>query len=58
MNIIIEKLEGGYYHPDMLTDGRIKDGRYGGSGETMFGIDRKTGDWEKDTQKVENFLQY
>jgi hypothetical protein len=37
---IINKLEGGYYHPDMLRDGRIKDSRYGASGETLFGIDR------------------
>lgn len=40
---VISNLEGGYYHPDMLKDGRIRDARYGGSGETMFGIDRKTG---------------
>jgi hypothetical protein len=40
---VIKELEGGYYHPDMLADGRIKDGRYGASGETMYGIDRKTG---------------
>ena len=43
VNTIIDNLEGGYYHPDMLQDGRIKDARYGNSGETMFGIDRKTG---------------
>lgn len=41
--LVIDKLEGGYYHPDMLTDGRIKDKRYKSSGETMFGIDRKNG---------------
>ena len=40
---VIEKLEGGYFHPDMLSDGRVKDKRDKGSGETMFGIDRKTG---------------
>lgn len=40
---VIDNLEGGYYHPDMLKDGRVKDGRYGNSGETMFGIDRKAG---------------
>ena len=39
-NIVIDKLEGGYYHPQMLLDGRVKDSRYGSSGETMFGIDR------------------
>jgi len=45
-NIVIDNLEGGYYHPDMLADGRIKDSRYGASGETMMGMDRKTGGWE------------
>jgi hypothetical protein len=40
---IIDKLEGGYFHPNMLKDGRVKDSRYGNSGETMFGIDRKNG---------------
>lgn len=43
VGVIIDKLEGGYYHPDMLKDGRIKDSRYSNSGETMFGIDRKAG---------------
>lgn len=38
---VIDKLEGGYYHPNMLQDGRVKDSRYGSSGETMLGIDRK-----------------
>jgi len=42
-NFIIDNLEGGYYHPDMLKDGRIKDQRYSSSGETMFGIDRLAG---------------
>jgi hypothetical protein len=40
---VVQELEGGYYHPNMLKDGRVKDQRYAGSGETMFGIDRKTG---------------
>jgi len=40
---IIDTLEGGYYHPDMLKDGRVKDSRYGDSGETMMGIDRRAG---------------
>ena len=40
---IIDNLEGGYYHPDMLLDGRVKDKRYSASGETMFGIDRLKG---------------
>jgi hypothetical protein len=43
---IIDEFEGGYYHPDMLKDGRIKDSRYGGSGETMFGMDRQAGKQE------------
>lgn len=38
---VIDKLEGGYYHPNMLLDGRVKDSRYSASGETMLGIDRK-----------------
>lgn len=40
---VIDNLEGGYYHPDMLKDGRVNDDRYGNSGETMMGIDRKAG---------------
>jgi peptidoglycan hydrolase-like protein with peptidoglycan-binding domain len=43
VNLVIDKLEGGYYHPDMLKDGRVKDSRYGSSGETMFGLDRRAG---------------
>ena len=40
---VITKLEGGYYHPNMLKDGRVKDQRYSSSGETMFCIDRLNG---------------
>lgn len=40
---VIRELEGGYYHPQMLKDGRIKDSRYNSSGETMYGIDRIAG---------------
>ncbi len=43
VSFVIDNLEGGYYHPDMLKDGRIKDSRYSASGETMFGIDRLRG---------------
>lgn len=46
VNLIIDNLEGGYYHPDMLKDGRVKDGRFGASGETMYGMDRKAGGTE------------
>ncbi len=42
-SLVIDKLEGGYYHPNMLVDGRVKDMRYSASGETMFGIDRLKG---------------
>ena len=41
--LLVNNIEGGYYHPDMLKDGRVKDKRYKNSGETMFGIDRKAG---------------
>lgn len=43
VKFVIDNLEGGYYHPNMLKDGRVKDNRYRRSGETMFGIDRKMG---------------
>lgn len=46
VNLVIDKLEGGYYHPDMLKDGRVRDSRYGTSGETMFGLDRRAGNNE------------
>lgn len=41
---VISNLEGGYFHPDMTKDGRVRDSRYSTSGETMFGLDRKQGD--------------
>jgi len=47
IDIVVDNLEGGYYHPDMLKDGRVKDSRYGASGETMFGMDRKAGNTER-----------
>ena len=41
---IRKAFEGGYYHPDMMTDGRMRyDARYLSSGETHLGIDRKNG---------------
>ena len=52
---VIDKLEGGYYHPDMLKDGRIKDKRYAGSGETMMGIDRVAGGSANDTPAGRKF---
>jgi hypothetical protein len=38
--LVIDKLEGGYYNPEWHSTG---DSRYGSSGETMFGIDRVAG---------------
>jgi hypothetical protein len=52
---VIAELEGGYYHPDMLADGRVKDGRYSASGETMYGIDRKTGGTINETAEGRKF---
>lgn len=51
---VIDNLEGGYYHPDMLRDGRLKGSGMGNSGETMFGMDRKHGkDFAKTPAGVE-----
>lgn len=51
---VINNLEGGYYHPDMLSDGRLKGSGMGDSGETMFGMDRKHGkDFAKTPAGVE-----
>jgi hypothetical protein len=41
--VVIDKLEGGYFHPDMRTRNPSKFGVYGRSGETMFGLDRHAG---------------
>lgn len=45
VNKVINNFEGGYYHPDMLKDGRISGGAglMGDSGETMMGMDRLHG---------------
>ena len=43
-DIVIDKLEGGYYHPNMKLANPKKFKSYGASGETMFGIDRVAGD--------------
>jgi hypothetical protein len=52
---IIDQFEGGYYHPDMLKDGRVKDKRYARSGETMFGIDRLRGVKESNSAAGKEF---
>jgi hypothetical protein len=41
---VINTLEGGYFHPYMFDDGRLKyNDMYKNSGETMFGLDRHAG---------------
>lgn len=55
VKVVIDNLEGGYYHPQMLKDGRVKDSRYSNSGETMFGIDRKAGGTINDTPAGKKF---
>jgi hypothetical protein len=41
--LVIDKLEGGYYNPNWHSSINKGDPRYSSSGETMFGIDRKAG---------------
>lgn len=40
---VIDELEGGYYHPNMMQKDPGKFSAYGSSGETMFGLDRFAG---------------
>jgi hypothetical protein len=40
---VINKLEGGYYHPHMAKDKPSQFNSYQSSGETMFGLDRHAG---------------
>ena len=42
-DLIINNIEGGYYHPDMQTANPAKFAVMGISGETMYGLDRKNG---------------
>jgi len=46
---ITNKLEGGYYHPIMREKNPGKFSWVGKSGETLFGMDRKTGEQEKNS---------
>ncbi len=55
INLIINKIEGGYYHPNMMNDGRAKG--MGSSGETMFGMDRKNGNWESRSEAGREFFK-
>lgn len=47
VNLVIDTLEGGYYHPDMYAKNKSKFSLYKDSGETMFGLDRLKGETEK-----------
>lgn len=57
INTVIDNIEGGYFHPNMIDRGIIRDQRYRNSGETMFGLDRKAGNNEA-TQSGEEFWNY
>lgn len=46
-DIIIDELEGGYYHPDMKKRNPSRFAAMLDSGETMFGMDRKHGAQEE-----------
>ena len=56
-NIVIDKLEGGYYHPNMRLRNPVKFAKYGNSVETMFGIDRVAGDAINKTAAGKKFWQ-
>jgi peptidoglycan hydrolase-like protein with peptidoglycan-binding domain len=45
--VIINNIEGGYYHPNMKEKNPEKFRLFSSSTETMFGMDRYSGDWEK-----------
>ena len=51
---VIENLEGGYYNPSMLDNGKVSD-KYEESGETLYGIDRKN--WGNSTPDFDRFWE-
>jgi len=68
-NLVIDNLEGGYWHPDFYIKGakRYPDGAfvsannfvkagYKDSGETLFGLDRHAGwnNWYRTTRKTDS----
>jgi len=62
-SIVIDKLEGGYFHPDMYKRNPVKFEGYGSSGETMFGLDRHAGhdlyySTPRKTANVQDNLKY
>jgi peptidoglycan hydrolase-like protein with peptidoglycan-binding domain len=55
VNVIINYIEGGYYHPNMKEKNPQKFKLFGSSTETLFGMDRYAGDWEKTSAGQEFF---
>ena len=55
VNVIINYIEGGYYHPNMREKNPEKFRLFSSSTETLFGMDRYAGDWEKTSAGQEFF---
>jgi peptidoglycan hydrolase-like protein with peptidoglycan-binding domain len=55
VNVIINYIEGGYYHPNMREKNPQKFRLFSSSTETLFGIDRYAGEWEKTSAGQEFF---
>ena len=53
-DLVINNLEGGYYHPDMKAK-LVNGDKLGESGETMFGFDRKASGSLVDTERGREF---
>jgi hypothetical protein len=54
-DLVIDNLEGGYYHPRFFYS--LSDPRYSTSGETMYGIDRKNAGTIINTPEGKEFWQ-
>ena len=55
VKVIVSYIEGGYYHPNMKEKNPEKFKLFGNSTETLFGIDRYNGGWEKTSAGKEFF---
>lgn len=55
VTLIIDNIEGGYYHPDMQKADPKKFAVMGASGETMYGMDRKAGGKVMETEAGKKF---
>jgi peptidoglycan hydrolase-like protein with peptidoglycan-binding domain len=53
--VIVDYIEGGYYNPKMKEKNPEKFRLFSSSTETMFGMDRYAGDWEKTSSGQEFF---